>query len=1028
MKIKYLILTLLLCISSTNILLAQAGGLTAGGMIMNEKGEPIVGATAVVKENPTNGSTSDLDGRFKLTNMKSGETLVVSYMGYEKQEILIKAGNERMRVVLKLATNEMDEVVVVGRGSQRKVSVVGAISSVEVKDLKVPATSVSNMLAGRVPGIISVTRSGEPGKDFSQFWIRGISTFGAGSGALILIDGVEGNLNDLDPEDIESFSILKDASSTAVYGVRGANGVVLVTTKKGKAGKLAISIKANTGLSYSPLMPKYVDANTYASLANEAAISRGMNPIFSDVDLALFKSGLDPDLHPNVNWRNVILKDYTWNQQYFMSASAGGQVARYYLSVGYMDKEAIFKQDNGYNKYPTNVNYKKYNFRANVDVNLTPTTIFTLGLENIIVTQNYPGFGDNSQSLWDAQANLTPVAVPVLFSNGASPAYGRNNDQISPYVLLNQTGYRKLYRNTNNLNLRINQNLKMITEGLSFSALADMYSNAELNSQRTKMPALYWCKSRNRIDGSLNLEKKSDIEAPVYSRSTSVNRKFYVEAHLDYERVFNKVHRVSGLFHYYMEDYIGSEFTTDLTAIPKRYNGYSGRLTYSWKDTYFIEGNMGYTGSEAFESGKKFGLFPAISLGWIPTQYQAVKNAIPFVNYLKFRGSYGVVGNDRLAGGDVRFPYLTLMGTGSGSGSWNSGDNITETQVGSTNLRWEKSIKTNFGIDAHLFNSRVDATIDFYKDVRSGIYQQRASIPEEMGLVTLPWANVGKMKSWGIDGHISYTQPFSKDLSVVIRANLTQSKNKIENYEQAIVRYPYQNVEGYQSGINRGLIALGLFKDKADVQNSPRQTYESTVLPGDIKYKDVNGDGVIDDYDVVPLKYSNVPQIQYGFATEFNWKNWNLSVLFEGISRVQYFSGGAGYYPFNGKEIGNVLDIVANQSNRWTSADISGNASTENPNAMFPRLSYGNNNNNNRNSTFWLNDGSYLRLKNVQLSYRMQPKFLQKVGMESATISLIGDNLHVWSNVKIIDPAQASSNGAVYPLQRVYTLQLNLKF
>lgn len=1005
-----------------NTLFAQSD-VTVGGLVMSETGEALVGVTVVVKEVPGVGTVTDADGRFKLTGLKAGQTIIVSYIGFQKNEIKIAGTNEKLRISLKEDVSSLDELVVVGHSTQRKASVLGAISTIDVKELKVPATSVSNMLGARVPGIIAVTRSGEPGKDFSEFWIRGISTFGAGSGALVLIDGVEGNLNTLDPEDIESFSILKDASATAVYGVRGANGVVLVTTKKGRAGKLMINLKANTGYSYSPRMPEYVDANQYALLANEAALSRGMDPIYNAVDLELFKNGIDPDLHPNVNWRDVILKDYTMNQQFHLSASGGGQVARYYMSLGVLNKDALFKQDAGINKYDTNVGYKQYNFRANVDMNLTPFTIMSLGLETVIVDQKYPGFGNDSQALWDAQANITPTTVPIIFSNGELPAYGNNNDQISPYVLLNYTGFRKFYRNTNNLNLQFRQDLTMVTPGLSFTALFNMTGNSEMSSNRSKSPALYYARTRKR-DGSLALEKKRDAIDPTYSVSTDINRKFYFESRANYERVFNTVHRVSGLVHYYMEDYISSTNKDDMNAIPKRYIGLSSRATYSYNDLYFIEGNVGYTGSEAFEKGKRFGLFPAISLGWMPSSYQFMKDQLPFINYLKFKGSIGQVGNDRM---NVRFPYLTLMGN-SGSGLWKSGNGYTETQVGSSNLRWETATKTNFGIETKFFKEKFDFSIDFFKDVRSGIYQQRASIPDEMGLVTLPFANVGKMKSWGVDGHLSFTQTINKEAYFVLRANFTQSKNEILEYEEAIVRFPYQSAVGYQWGINRGLIALGLFEDEEDVRNSPRQVWEKVVLPGDIKYKDVNGDGLIDDYDVVPLDYSSTPQIQYGFAAEFNWRNWNVSALFEGVSRVKFFSGGNGFYPFSGKEVGNVLDIVADQSNRWTSAEISGDPSTENPNARFPRLSYGGNSNNNRNSTFWLNDGSYVRLKNVQISYQTSAKFLSYIGVKNASFSLIGENLHVWDNIKIFDPAQASNNGAAYPLQRVFTAQMNLKF
>lgn len=1024
---KYFISILTVFIISVNAMFAQSG-LTAAGLVMTQDGESVIGATVTVKEDPGKGVITDTDGRFKMNGLSKGQTLVISYIGYKDATVKVTKTDERMRIVLEEDISDLDEVVVVGHATQRKISVVGAVTNVEVKDLNVPATSVSNMLGARVPGIIAVTRSGEPGKDFSEFWIRGISTFGASSGALVLIDGVEGDLNLVDPEDIESFSILKDASATAVYGTRGANGVVLVTTKKGVAGKLKVNVKANVGLSYSPRMPEYVGAYEYATLANEAALSRGMNPIFSDVDMALFKNGMDPDLHPDVNWRDVILKDYTWNQQYHLSASGGGEVARYYMSMGFQNKEAIFKQDKGINKYDTNVNYKQYNFRANIEVNMTKSTILNLNLETILVNQNSPGYGDNSDALWEAQANLTPVTVPILYSTGQFPTYGTNNSEMSPYILLNHTGYRNYFGNTSNLILSLRQDLSMLTKGLSATVLFNFNSNGKMWASRSKTPELYYATERNR-DGSLNLTKVTDAVPQGYSGWEEVDRKYYFEARANYERLFNKTHRVTGLIHFYLQDYVNSKNKTPLTAIPKRYVGLSSRLTYSWKDTYLIEANLGYTGSEAFENGKKFGLFPAISGGWIPTQYQFMKDALPFLSYLKFRASYGEVGNDKLTWDDsVRFPYLTIIGNGN-SGIWNSGSGLTETQVGSNNLRWEKAAKTNFGIDMKLFGDRFDMTVDFFKDVRSGIYQQRASTPGEMGLVTLPWANVGKMKSWGIDGHVAYTHTFTPDTYITVRANFTQSKNEILEYEESIKRYPYQSAVGYQSGINRGLIALGLFKDEADIENSPQQNLGSVVLPGDIKYKDVNGDGVVDDGDVVPLEYSNTPQIQYGLGTEFNYKNWNLSVLFEGTARMKYFVGGSGYYPFANEDTGNILTMVADPNNRWISAEISGDPSTENPNAKFPRLTYGNNNNNNRASTFWLRDGSYLRLKNVTLAYSTQNKLFKKVGIQNATFSLIGENLWLWDKGdKIFDPTQASSNGAKYPIQRVITLQCNLNF
>ena len=1029
MKIKFTIIISLLVLFNV-ALRAQNGKITMAGSVMTETGEEIIGASVVVKQNQGYGTVTDIDGRFRLTNLSKGQTLVFSYIGYDTHEVRINNTEERLLITLKETSSLIDEVVVVGRGTQRKVSVTGAVTNVEVSQLQVPSSSVTNMLGGRIPGIIAVSRSGEPGNDFSEFWVRGISTFGAGSSALVLIDGVEGNLNDLDPADIESFSILKDASATAVYGMKGANGVVLVTTKRGIAGKLRIDVKSNVSLSHSARTPNYVNAHQYARLANEARMARDERPIYTDGELKLFETNLDPDLYPNVDWQDVILRNHTWNQQHHLSASGGGQVARYYLSLGIQTKDAIFKQDKGINKYDTNVNYNKYNFRANVDVNMTKTTNLVLGLETVIIDQNYPGFGNtlDSDALWNSMAGMTPVTVPLVYSNGQLPGYGSNADQYSPYVQLNHTGYKKYYRNNNKINVSLAQDLGMITEGLKFTALFHMNSNSDLTSHRYKNPTLYYASGRKR-DGTLDSKVTVQGTDPGYSRTPMVERTYYFETRGIYERVFGTDHRVTGLINFNLEDKTSSIHGSDLTAIPKRYLALSARATYSYKDTYVVEGNFGYTGSEAFAKGKKFGKFPAASFAWVPSQYEFMNEKLPFVDFFKLRFSYGLVGNDKITYDDsVRFPYLTIMERYTSGTIWDPAIGIiSEQQVGAHNLRWEKSEKFNLGIDLKLFNQRVDFVMDFFKDIRSGIFQQRASIPDEMGLVSLPWANVGKMKSWGVDGSLSYTQPFNKDTYLVFRTNLTLSKNKVLAFEEPTINYPYKTAVGYEIWIQRGLIAEGLFKDEEDIANSPVHSF-STVRPGDIKYRDVNGDGRINDDDMVPLKHNGDPGLNYGFAAEFNWKNWNINIFFEGLGMLSGFYGGSGYYPFAGGATGNVLSMVADQKNRWTPESISGDPATENPNARFPRLTYGHNANNNRASTFWMVDGDYLRLKNVQISYTMKNDFLERIGLQSATLSIIGDNLHVWDKVKLYDPAQFKDQGRKYPLQRVYTLQAALKF
>ena len=864
-----------------------------------------------------------------------------------------------------------------------------------------------------------------------------MSTFGASSSALVLIDGIEGNINDLDPADIESFSILKDASATAVYGTRGANGVVVVTTKRGKAGKLHVNFKTNATYSYSPRMPEYADAYQYATLANEARSVRGDDPVYSATELELFKTGLDPDLYPNVNWRDVILKDHVINNQHHLSISGGGQSARYYMSLGILNSEALFKQDKSASKHDVNVNYHKYNFRTNIDADLTKTTLLSLNLEAVIKTQNAPGTGSSNKYLWESQANLPPTVVPVRYSNGQLPAYGTNLEDKSPYVRLNYMGYTTNETYSTKINVGLSQDLGMITEGLSVRGLFSFSMNGAHIVDRHMNPEQYYAdpKDGRYLDGSLKTVRTVNKEDMTATQGSASNRELYFEAAANYKRLFNQDHRVTGLAHFYRQELTNVDWGNGvLVSIPKRYQALSFRATYSYKDTYLVEGNLGYTGSENFNKERRYGWFPSISGGWVPTQYDWYRNLLPFNNFLKFRASWGRVGNDRLKdenGNDIRFPYLTTLGNV--SSTWGTG--LAENRTGSMNLKWEVSTKTNFGIDARFFDDKVDMTVDFFHTKTTDIFQRRANIPDEGGLSNvLPYANIGSMKSWGMDGTLAYTHTFNKDMALTVRGNFTHAENEVIYWEQSGVNYPYQSNSGVPYKVQRGLIALGLFKDEDDIKSSPKQTFMDNYRPGDIKYKDVNGDGKIDKDDVVPLNYSAVPFIQYGFALDWNYKAFRVSILFEGVSKVQYFQGGRGFYPFLNESRGNLLEMVADPRNRWIPreyAEVNGidPALAENPNAKFPRLTYGENKNNNQESTFWLADGKYLRLKNVDVSCRFTNNWLKsRVGVESATLSLIGENLHVWDKVKLFDPSQASGNGAEYPLQRMYTLQLNLTF
>lgn len=988
--------------------------------------EPVTGVNVYLKDRPGVGTSTDMDGKFSIKAHK-GDVIIFKYLGYEDIEYPVNKENKAIKIELKPSAVQLEEAVVVGMGTQRKVSVVGAISSINTKELQVPATSMTNILGGRVPGVISMQSSGEPGKNISEFWIRGIGTFGANSQALVLIDGLEGDLSQIDPADVESFSVLKDASATAVYGVRGANGVVLVTTKRGSTDKLKITFRANLTVSELKRLPEYLGAYDYAILANEARTVSGESPLYSPMELDLIKYQLDPDLYPNVNWQDEILNKTSLQQTYYVNAQGGGSIARYFISLGMSSEGAAYKQDKN-SKYKANTGYSTYNYRSNLDINVTKSTTAYLGLDGYLSVKNEPGMA-NTDYLWYAQSKLTPLTIPTIYSTGNLPAFGVN-DEYSPYVMLNHTGMAKQESYKNMITLAINQDFSMILKGLKVKIQGALDNRSYYNETRYILPEMYNAVGRT-TDGQLKLVKKINAQAATFSKGLTQWRKYHFEATANYEKQIGDSHRFTGLLYYYMSDEKDTKgITSSMSAIPKRYQGLSGRLTYGLKDTYFIDTNFGYTGSENFKPGEQFGFFPSAAIGWVPTNYEFMKRAIPWLNFIKFRFSYGQVGNDRIS--DKRFPYLTQINSNAavGWGSFTSWG-VNESVIGADNLVWEKSTKADFGIEGRLFNEKLTFTVDFFNDQRDGIFQQRTQVPDYAGIITMPFGNVGKMKSYGSDGNIAYTQDFGKDLSFTIRGNFTYSANDVETWEQAYPKYEYQRLEGNPYNIQRGYVSLGLFKDDLDVQNSPKQF--GTVRPGDIKYKDINGDGKITTDDQVPLSFSNYPRLMYGFGGEFRYKDFTVGILFKGTGNTDYYKVGGGYemgfVPFHGGPIGNVPLAAGEQQNRWTPASYSGNPGTENPNAMFPRLTYGKNENNSQLSSFWRGNSKYLRLQEVSLNYNLKKLgFLKSAGLTSIDFQLVGNNLYVWDQVKTVDPEQAAKNGNVYPIPARYAFQMYLNF
>lgn len=1027
MKHHILICLLFACLLPLQ-LWAQENTIEVEGTVKDASGATMPGVSVYIKNSPGIGVATDIDGNFKIKVQKNN-IIIFSFIGYKPVEQLITGPTKPLSIVLEEDTQVIDEVEVVGYGTQRKISVVGAVTTIEPQELSVSSvTSMTNALAGRVAGLIGVQRSGEPGQDVSEFWIRGISTFGAQDQALFLIDGVERDIsafNNLAPEDIESFSILKDASATAVYGARGASGVVIVTTKHGKAGRMTINANVKTMLEWLPKskMPDYLGAYDYAALANEARAVRGEDPVYNPAMMDVIKYHLDPDLYPDVDWQKELLKPVTWGLSANVGISGGGDVARYYISGNFRTNDAAYKQS-GLNNYNTNVLRKQYTFRANVDVNATKTTLVSLNLATDVTTLNRPGIGSTSE-IWDAQANLNPLTVPIKYSNGQLPAYGSESYQASPVVLLNETGYATDYTSTVNSVLSINQNLDKITKGLSLSASLSFDVSSTQNSAREKMPELYLAIGRDS-KGNLMTERKVEKEEVTYSSESSGSRQTYLEAKINYNRVFDK-HRVSGLLLYNQTSSNSTAAADAISSIPQRNQGIAGRFTYSYDDIYFIEGNFGYNGTPNFPKGQRFNFFPSIAFGWVPSNYATVKDKLPWLSLFKLRYSFGAVGNDQVSG--ARFPYMTEVSYGAAGYNFGiNGENaitgITETRIGSDNLKWERALKHNVGIDLNIWD-KLSITVDYFHDLRKGIFMERSNLPNTVGIPNRPWGNVGRMRNQGVDGTIAYKDQVG-DFSYEVRANFTVTRNKVLDYDEPNNQLPYKLKEGKSLDYTEGYICLGFFRDSTDILNSPRQM--DNVRPGDLKYKDVNGDGVINQDDMVAIGNSAVPRIQYGFAGSFSYKNWDLSLFFRGSGGVDFFYGGRGYAPFLNEKEGNVLSIVNDQSNRWTPAWYSGDPSTENPNARFPRLSYGSNMNNYVNSTHWLANGAFLRLKTVEIGYRLPTTWARKLAMSSFRLSLIADNLHVWDKVKLWDPEQASSNGSVYPLTRSITLNLQMAF
>ncbi len=999
------------------------------GKVLDSGGVPLPGATVLIKGTST-GTVTDLDGYYTIS-ADEGQVLHFSFIGFKPQEITV-GKRTAIDVVLQEDITTLEEAVVVGMGKQRKASVIGSISSISVNDLKIPSRSLTNALSGKMAGAVVVQRSGEPGNDNASFWIRGISTFGSNRTPLILVDGVERSMDDLSVEEIESISILKDASATAVYGVRAANGVVLVTTRKGVAQKTSVELKMEYGLSDLPRMPDFLDGPNYARLYNEAL---GYDN-YSEEYIQNTIDGVDPYLYPNVNWFDETFKKYSNNNQTSINIRGGGEVARYFVSFGYLNEEGNFKS-NPENDYDSNIDLKRYNFRSNIDVTLSKSLIMDIEVGGHLTDLHTPGIGHGYiystyyspaeelfyHSYW-ATPISNPVKVPIgtdadgndIMGWGAPSQIGESN----PAERLMGSGYNTSFQNQIMSQLSVTQDLGKLIEGLQLKLSYSFDAYSETYIKRRKNSTTYGVEGRDPLtDEILVKEIQEGQDFLSYTREISSNRAKEFKGQLVYDHVFNTDHRVGGMFMYYQRDYINGNAGSSILALPYRKQGIAFRTTYAYKDRYMGEFNLGYNGSENFPKGNRFGVFPAFAMGWLVSNEPFWSSMTDKINLLKIKGSMGLVGAEALPNGQ-RYGYLSLYGSGLGNYVFGL-DGKTyigtgENRIGVSNLTWEKGLKKNVGIELRMFDNAISLEADYFHETRTDILVQRATIPGYVGMITSPFANMGEMINRGIDGTIEFTKRF-QDGGIKLYGNYTYSRDKITEMDEAQKNYDYRMRTGQKLNQKFGLIALGYFESEEDIANSPVQTF-GEYRPGDIKYKDINGDGQISIDDEVPIGYSNIPEIVYGFGVQFDYKGFDLGVFFRGQARVSYNLGG-NYIPFSqGVGKGN---LFAEALDRWT---------VDNPdqNAQYPRLYNGTSSNNWQVSTQTLYDGSFLRLADVEFGKSFGKDVLDKVKLKGLRLYVHVNNAAIFSKWKMWDPETGDNDGSRYPLQRKMNLGIRANF
>ena len=1014
--------------------------ISVSGKVVDETGQPLPGVSVKIKGKSGGVQTSN-DGSFTI-NANTGDILQFMSVGYKTIEREVN-GQAVLKIRMEPQQNDLDAVVVVGYGQKTKATNVGALSSISTKELKQnPVTNLSNALAGRLPGLITQQRGGEPGRDDASLLIRGITTLSSASAApLVLVDGVERPFSQIDFNEVESVSILKDASATAVFGVRGANGVVLVTTRRGTAGKASISMSANYGLQSPARLPNFVGSYDYARLRNEAVLNDNPNAVvpYTQQQLDGYKNHSDPFLYPDVDYYQEFLKEFTPQSNVNINIKGGSNIARYFVSGSFADQQGIYKNTKG-DFFDANSRFQRFNFRSNIDINATKTTLISVNMAAIGGVKNSPyaasggsvtGYG-GAGDMFSGLSRTAPNEMNLLNPDGT---YGASNRpaKVQRNILgdLRERGVTKEYNSTVEISVVADQKLDFILKGLSAKAnLAfNSYYTQFYNTFRGNSGDIASAYRRYSIDGidangQYIYTQRTGTYNPLISTNSfyadGSNRNFYLEGSLFWQGKTGK-HDITALLLYNQQRKTNNTATSSsLTDWPFSRMGAVGRVTYGYDNKYFAEVNAGYNGSENFQDGQRFGFFPSFSAGWLISSEDFIKNGLPAITYLKLRGSIGQVGNDAVTG--RRFLYYNnaySSGTGYSFGlaQGSAVGGLVEGAIPTNGVSWERETSSNIGLELNLWGKKLGLVADVFYKKRVDILTTPASTPVVTG-ITLPVQNIGQVENKGFEIEANTAHQIGS-VNVWVRGNFAFARNKILAQDEPTPRYEWMARTGKSVGQSWGYLTDGFYNNQSEVDNRTIQAYFSGRLqPGDFKYKDINGDGMINSYDMVPVGKPTFPEITYGFSTGFSWKGLDVSVLFAGSGNTSMFvSNEVAWEFFNG---GKVLEY---HLNRWTPST----AAT----ATYPRLSSDpqGTDNNYVDSDFWIRDASFIRLKNAEIGYTFADGLVKKLRLGSLRCYVNGQNLFTYSKgIKYLDPENRNSRGWYYPQSVVYNAGLSVNF